>query len=425
MTGQRPFFYGWVMVVVGFLCYGLGLAPAYYSWGYYGPELIDELGLSRTEIGLAFGLFGLTYSLAAPLSAVSISFLGLRQTMTLGPLMAALGFFLLSRANSAWDCYLSFSFIAGLGIGLGNQLPCQTIASFWFKKYRARALAAIISGGGIVGVGVPYANQLTLELASWRTGWEIIALVSLGVAMTAALLVRNKPEDLGQYVDGLGPGEEQEYRRLTAAAMKGQVWTARQAIRTRQFVLITIAAMACSAPWGAFTAHGRIHLEALGFALVVITFIWSLRSFVSIFGRVGSAIADFVSPRTVLALALLMEGLGIGGLTFANSTALAYVFVSMFALGFGVALLAVPLVFAYFFGANAFSGAQGSSRFTVGLVRFGAPTLTGMLADSSGSYTQPFLCLVALCAVGSLCAFFCPRPGPPPAMKIPVNSRID
>ena len=144
---QRPFFYGWVMVVVGFLCYGLGLAPAYYSWGYYGPELIDELGLSRTEIGLAFGLFGLTYSLSAPLSAASISFLGLRQTMTLGPAIAAVGFLLLSRANSAWDCYLSFSFIAGLGIGLGNQLPCQTIASFWFKKYRARALA--VHGQGV------------------------------------------------------------------------------------------------------------------------------------------------------------------------------------------------------------------------------------------------------------------------------------
>ena len=34
----RPNFYGWHMVGVGFLIYGLGIGPAYYSWGFFAPN---------------------------------------------------------------------------------------------------------------------------------------------------------------------------------------------------------------------------------------------------------------------------------------------------------------------------------------------------------------------------------------------------
>jgi cyanate permease len=82
----------------------------------------------------------------------------------------------------------------------------------------------------------------------------------------------------------------------------------------------------------------------------------------------------------------------------------------VFGLGFGVSLLGVPLVFAHFFGRKAFAGTQGTSRMTVGLVRLASPTLTGYLADVTGSYTLPFLGLMAVALSGSAVAFLCPRP---------------
>ena len=118
MATQRRFYYGWIMMAAGFLCYGFGLAPAYTSWGFYGPELIADLGISRFEVGLVFGLFGLIYSIAAPISAWSIGRFGLRPTMTLGFLLSAVGFFMLSRSRTIWDCYYSYSLLGGLGVGL-------------------------------------------------------------------------------------------------------------------------------------------------------------------------------------------------------------------------------------------------------------------------------------------------------------------
>jgi hypothetical protein len=45
MSSKR--FYGWPLVGVGFLIYGLGIAPAYYSWRFFAPEVMAELGISR------------------------------------------------------------------------------------------------------------------------------------------------------------------------------------------------------------------------------------------------------------------------------------------------------------------------------------------------------------------------------------------
>ncbi len=401
------------MVVAGFLYYGFSLAPAYNSWGFYGPEMIADLGLSKAQIGSCFGLFGLLYSLAAPVSAFCIGRWGLRRTMSLGSLVAAAGFYLLSKADSVWDCYIAFSLVGGIGIGLSSQLPSQTIASLWFRKYRARAMAIIIAGGGVVGVVVPYFNRWTLEHASWRDGWEIIALTSVAAGAFAALVIRDRPESLGLEVDGnaRAPHQPAIVERVVEPPQQRPRLTASEAIRTPQFFLITLAAIGASAPWTAFSAHGSIHLELMGFGLLVRANLWALRSFTSTWGRFLATVADFVRPPVVLAFALVLQGVGIAGLAFADTQFLAYTFMIIFTLGFGIALLSVPLVFAHFFGAEAFAATQGTSRAIVGFARYISPTLTGYLADRTGSYLVPFLGLALISVGAAVVALMCPAPG--------------
>ena len=401
------------MVAAGFLYYGFSLAPAYNSWGFYGPEMTADLGLSKAQLGSCFGLFGLLYSLAAPVSGVCIGRWGLRRTMSLGSLVAASGFYMLSKADSVWDCYLAFSLVGGVGIGLSSQLPSQTIASIWFRKYRARAMAIIIAGGGVIGVVVPYFNRWTLEHASWRDGWEIIALTSVAAGAFAALVIRDRPESLGLEVDGIDSPAHQpaKVEKEAEPPPSRPRLTASQAIRTPQFLLITLAAIGASAPWTAFSAHGPTHLGEMGFADLVIANLWALRSFTSTWGRLMATVADFVRPPVVLAIALVLQGLGMAGLAFADTQFLAYTFMIIFTLGFGIALLSVPLVFAHFFGAEAFAETQGTSRGVVGFARFVSPTLTGYLADRTGSYLVPFLGLAVISVGAAVVAVMCPAPG--------------
>ena len=53
--GKRAIFYGWYLMAVAWLLYGLQVA-GFYSWGFYLPEMTRDLGLSRAGGGVVFGV---------------------------------------------------------------------------------------------------------------------------------------------------------------------------------------------------------------------------------------------------------------------------------------------------------------------------------------------------------------------------------
>ena len=44
---RMRFFYGWVILILAWVCYGLGMSPLYYSWGNFAAAIIEDLGLDR------------------------------------------------------------------------------------------------------------------------------------------------------------------------------------------------------------------------------------------------------------------------------------------------------------------------------------------------------------------------------------------
>ena len=89
-VGDSRRFYGWPLVGIGFVVYGLGIGPGYYSWGFFAPEVMADIGLTRQQVGQIFGAFTLTFAVAGPLAAWSIRRWGLRGTVAVGALVAAL-----------------------------------------------------------------------------------------------------------------------------------------------------------------------------------------------------------------------------------------------------------------------------------------------------------------------------------------------
>ena len=85
-----PFFYGWVLVGVGLICYGFGISPGFYSWGFFGPELREDLGITAEQSGSIFGVFQFMFSAVGPLVGIGIARFGLRTLMTGGALMCGL-----------------------------------------------------------------------------------------------------------------------------------------------------------------------------------------------------------------------------------------------------------------------------------------------------------------------------------------------
>lgn len=398
-------YYGWVLVPIASACYGLGIAPAYGSWGFFAPELSEELGLSRQDVGSVFGLFSLCLLAASPITGALIHWFGLRITIPFGALVAAAGLWSLSQAKSLADCYLSYSLLVGLGLALSTAFPMQTLATFWFKKYRARASAIILAGGAGVGIVIAPISELLLQYGGWRFGWQVYAGVSLLVALVTAVFIRDSPEKCGLAIDGIMEPETDSVRpNPLATAPKPRVL---DTIFTRQFFLISLCAFGQLGPWTVFTAHSRMHLEALLIGSAVAAVVLSIKNVASTTGRLLAAGGDFISPRVLLACALVIEAVGFAGLAVAQQRPLVFVSATLFGLGFGAAMLCVSLTFAEIFGREAFVTTSGTSRALQSVFNFVAPTVVGMMADRLGSYTVPFLGLSALALIAALGIAFC------------------
>ena len=408
------FYYGWPTVGLGFLIYGLGIAPAYYSWGFFAPEIIKDLGISRQEIGEIFGTFTLILALTSALSAMVIKRWGLRLSVSIGALIAGTGWYFVGKAGSLEELYLSYALIGGFGLGLSTLIPAQTLAVFWFKRYRARATAIIFFGAAVCGAIITPVDAIILEHASWRTAWIYISGTSIFIAIIAAIFLRNRPEEIGQNIDGavternnpLASSEKQKSGKKQG--LIGKFSNARQAVLTPQFLIATFADVANAVPWRVITAHGRLHLENLGFAPTVAAAILGVRVGVSGFGRLSGAISDFLPPTLVMALSLALTAVGIGTFSFVQSSNGAYLCVLLMGIGYGGAFTTIPVVFGSFFGRESFVSTAGLRVAITGVVGFFGASWAGAVADKTGSYTFVLIALCALCILGAISIFFCP-----------------
>src|SRR5262245_60006435 len=93
-------FYGIPLVVVCWILYGLSV-PSFYSWGFFVPKVIEELGISRPQAAQIFGLYAFAGAAVSPLVGWVLSRFGIRWVMVAGALGGAASFLLVSQIGRA------------------------------------------------------------------------------------------------------------------------------------------------------------------------------------------------------------------------------------------------------------------------------------------------------------------------------------
>ena len=94
--------------------------------------------------------------------------------------------------------------------------------------------------------------------------------------------------------------------------------------------------------------------------------ILGVRVGVSAVGRISGSLGD-VSPTKVMAVSLFINGVGLGGLLIADTRLVAYICVVFLGVGYGAAYISEPVMFAHFFGRNAFVGTSGVRLVVTGI----------------------------------------------------------
>jgi MFS family permease len=401
---RGPLFYGWWMVAAGF---GLELligALLFHAYGAYAVMLREEFGWSKTLVAAAFAMSRAESGILGPVQGWLTDRFGPRALIRVGMCVFGVGFMLFSRIEGPVAFFATF-FLMALGSSLGGYLPISVALVTWFRRRRALALSMSGMGMSIGGLLTPLI-ALSLTRFGWR--WTAFAsgVVVLLVALPLAQVMRHPPETYGLRPDGEAP------RPVAARADEPRSFTARQAMATRAFWLISLGHAAALLVVSAVMVHMVIHVtERLGYSLHQAATVVALLTIMQATGQLtGGWLGDRFSKRWICAGCMLGHALALLVLAFATAYWMILLFAVLQGLAWGMRGPLMAAIRADYFGSAAFGSISGFASMVVMFGMILGPLVAGVLADRTGSYVPGFSVLATLAAAGSVAFVLARRP---------------
>ena len=119
----------------------------------------------------------------------------------IGVVVFGLGLMLLSFTDTLLAFYGAFIVIA-LGSSLCGFFPVNVALINWFERWRARALSSLSIGLALGGISIPLVAW-SLQTYGWRATAFGSGVVAIVVGLPLAFVMRRRPEDHGETVDGI------------------------------------------------------------------------------------------------------------------------------------------------------------------------------------------------------------------------------
>ena len=433
----RGVFYGWWISVAAAIGIALGNVPVFQGISVWNPVLRAHFGWSPVQLSWAWAFSRLEGGLLGPLEGMLVDRLGPRRMVLIGLLTLGTGFLLFSLVEELWQFYGAF-IIMGVGASLGAWLPMMTSLNNWFSRFRARAFAVAMEGlyvGGVLGpplmawaIGATDPDEP--ERFGWRATARGIGVVILVLAFPISRVIRNRPEDYGQRPDGDPPSQTPAAteRRETAQAPpseRGPTW--QEALRTRNFWLISLSHAFTSVAIVTVTIHMGLMLDDRGISLQTIGLVAATMTG---FGAVSNLLGGYVGDRVSIRLALLgfcsIQTVAIVVLLGADTTPIAFIFAVLMGIGWGGRSLLMTAIRGVYFGRKAFASITAWSLVPNHLFNLAVPVFAGYMYSATendqgqGSYTLSFGLVAVMSALGGILVLFLSEPAesaPAPALR--------
>jgi hypothetical protein len=373
-------FYGWHVVAASSAALVLTAPGQTAGVAAFVDPVIAELGITRTALASAYLIGTLTGALTMPLVGRALDTYGVRRTMAV--IGAVFGAFLLSLSAVSSIVALTAGFVGIRTAGQGALgLAATTATALWFTRRRGTAIG-VVSAVGAAGISLaPVLLERLVAAHGWRTVWAAEGvLIWLTVIPLALLVMRDRPEQLGQAPDGV--------RREGHISEPAWGFTRHQAVRTGWFWLVTAAVSASGMLATAVAFHQISLLGERGLSATEAAANFLPQTAAALFATFAvGALVDPVRPSTALAACmLLLAGALLWGVVVTPGVS---------AIGFGLVLGAaggsirtleaatVPKVF----GTQNLGCIRGLvAAFSVGSTAFG-PLLFAAMREATGSYT--------------------------------------
>jgi len=252
-----------------------------------------------------------------------------------------------------------------------------------------------------------------MQTFGWRStamGSGVLIIVLCG---PISLLFKDRPQALGQEIDGDWAAAKAKADGDKPASDETVEFTAREALRTRAFWLVSLGHGFALLAVTAVNVHAiTLIKESLGYTVAQASLVITLMTASQIAGVLaGMAFGDRLNKRLLAAFCMLMHGAGLMLLAWAQGLAMLVGFALLHGAAWGLRGPLMQAIRADYFGRRSIGMIMGLSTLIVAIGQIGGPMIAGGLADITGNYRSGFTVLAVLVGLGSLLFYFA---SPPP-----------
>jgi len=394
-------YYGWIVLAGSVAATAIGAGVSIWSFGLYVEPLEDEFGWSRAQVSAGFSISLAAAGIAGPLVGRWIDIRGPRVVILTGAILTAVTYALLALTSSLWQWFFFLS-INAVFRQMMFFIPFMALISRWFAQKRGVALG-ILGAGFSMGAFVAVAVEAVISEFGWEASFIFSAIVTIGFFVPISLLlIRDNPEDVGEYVDGEPQTKED---RASPPLLQGM--SSREAMRTPLFWFIAVAMTLFLFGVFGWIVHQVPFYESIGVSRSTAAQIVALTAAGGIFSRLGFGFIVHRFRRVEIAamwlLAFLMTGMLV--LSIDTSAVAIAIFVVVWVVGSGGGPLLEPLLLTRAFGLSHFATILGLVGVieTAGIIA--SPLLAGVIFDATDSYDL-VLVMLGVAFAGSFVLFY-------------------
>lgn len=408
MVSRLPkFHYGWWVVFAGTLTIVAVLGLGRFSLGMLLPSMGSDLGFGYSRMGfIGTGNF-LGYLLGVILSSRFVKRFDYRTVISGGIFLVGFSMIVVGRAYGFWHVLIAF-FFTGIGSGLAN-VPVMGLVSQWFgASLRGRAAGLMVSGIGlgimITGLLIPSINNWAGQGQGWRINWMILGSLVLAIAVICSIIIRNRPAELGL--------------QLVEKARKNGGGKQSKLLGNTPFMTGKRTLFHLGGIYFCFGFSVVIYvtfvvtslINEYGFSEAIAGRFWVWFGFLGMFaGPVFGSLSDLVGRSRTLALVYSLQGVSLLFLASNPFNGSIYFSIALFAL----CAWSVPSIMAAAIGdyLGPLKAAAGFATLTLffSVGQISGPALAGVMAESSGRFSNAYLLAGLLMAVGAVSSLFLPK----------------
>jgi MFS family permease len=396
----RKTYYGWWVALTGAVNALITSGPTFQGSSAIFTAVEAEFGWSRALVsGVAsFGRVG--GAVFGPLEGYLADRLGPARITLIGLVVGGLGFIMFSRVQNAFAYYGAYIVLA-TGFSFGGFTPAVTAVNSWMRHRRATGISIVIGGSSLGGALVP-ALAWGITAHGWRMTSLGIGVVAIASAPIFYFLLSKKPP-IDQPAPRRRPGRRVDPSRPD--------FTAREALKTRAFWLISISHTLANLSTATVSAHVVLHLTDVGLSLATASTVVPVFAVIGFtFQIVGGLVGDRMDKRYPTSIFLAIQAASMVSLAYVTDYPTALLFAVLWGIGFGGRTPMLHAMRGDYFGTKAFGTILGLSGLLMAVGMTAAPYLVGLAFDIQGTYKWAFIAVAAACAAGGVLILFASRP---------------